>query len=282
MFIIAILALKTVSVIFFDTSLDNEVHKEIPTENVCVVLNYHRIRNETIWDKFMKNFLKSDELTKYSISTEVFKSQIDELIENDAYFATLAEFEEFKESGNFPEKCVLITFDDADETTYTNAYPYLKEKGIPFTVYVIAGQVGNTDFNNLRLATWDQLREMRDSNLVTFGSHTYDMHYLEDNKALFLHEDESDEFFEDIVKSKVVLEENLGVKINSIAYPFGHASDLVTEKVIEAKFETAFILAPNPVRADNSPYYLDRYLITEYNFDDIVTPWLSAINEKNS
>lgn len=275
--VIGALIAKTVSVINSPVNSSDEVFEKIPTENVCVILNYHRVRNENLWEKFMKKVLRPEELTNYSVTTEIFKNQIEYLIDNDVYFATLDEFEKFREEGSFPDKCVLLSFDDADETTYKIAYPYLKEKNIPFVVNVIAGQVGNKDFNNLELATWDELREMRDSGLVSFGSHTYDMHYLVDNKAVFLQPEESENFLEDIKQSKSVLESELGVEIKSITYPFGITSDLVTEKAKEAGFKEAFILAPHPVTLENDSYYLDRYLITESNFNLIVNPWIESI-----
>lgn len=70
---------------------------------------------------------------------------------------------------------------------------------------------------------------MRDSSIVSFGSHTYDMHYLEDDKAEFLHENKYNAFFEDINKSRGVMKKELGVDVTSIAYPFGDTSDEVSK-----------------------------------------------------
>lgn len=57
-----------------------------------------------------------------------------------------------------PDKVVAITIDDAFLSVYTAAFPRLKARGWPFTVFV------NTEFVDRGLQgylTWDQLREMQ-------------------------------------------------------------------------------------------------------------------------
>ena len=123
------------------------------------------------------------------------------------------------------------------------------------------------------LCDWDQLKEMRDSGVASFGSHTYNMHYFEDNGAKFLEKDLHKEFFEDIKKSKAVLENELEVKITSIAYPFGESSDTLADLSEKAEFSNGFILAPYPIAADNSDFYQNRYMIDRGNFDQIMDVW---------
>ena len=274
MIIISLLILFNIfSIHLSKNSITLENYSNMP-KNVCIALTYHRIRNKSLLNSFLEKFLKSDELVHYSVNTDDFKAQIDELITNGAYFASLDELKTFRESGSFPNKCVWISFDDADETVYTNAFTYLKEKNIPFTVFIIAGQVGNNDFNNLKMISWDELKEMKDSGLVSFGSHTYNMHYLEDNKAEFLNPDNYDEFYNDICKSKEVINNKLDINITSIAYPFGDTNDKLTELSKKAGFTEAFILCSKPITVDNDSYYLNRYMIDKNNFKLTVTPLL--------
>lgn len=271
---IVILILIKIGWIVFHNNEDIETYQEIPGGNVCVGMDYHYIRDENIWDSTFEKVTKSEDLTKFTVYKDEFEKQINQLIESNAYFATLEEVEAFRKSGNYPDKCVWISFDDGDESVYRNAFPFLKEKRIPFTMFIIASQVGNKDFNNLKLASWDQLREMRDSGLVTFGSHTYDMHYLQDDKAEFLYEDMYEQFKMDVKKSKEVMSDELGIEITSIAYPFGNTSDEVTKMVKEVGFKSAFILSPHPITQYNDSYYQNRYLIDKVNFYKIVVPWL--------
>lgn len=246
-----------------------KTYNQVPAKETIIAMSYHYIREETLWNKILEFVTQDKELTTYTVYTEDFETQIDTLIEQGAYFATLEEIEEFQITGNFPEKCVWICFDDGDISVYEKAYPILKERSIPFTMYIIVGQVGNNNFNNLKLCNWDQLREMQESGLVSFGSHTYNMHYLEDDEAVFLDESNYEIFYEDIKKSKEVLEHELGVEVTSIAYPFGNTSDDVTEITKRAGFTNAFILAPHPITKASDAYYQNRYLISTECFYQI-------------
>lgn len=271
--IMTAIGIKIVSVWNKEAFDNGDKYVDIPNVNNCIALDYHRVRNPNIWNKVMQRVIGSDELNHYSVYTNEFEKHMDRLIEEGAYFATLEEVEKFRISGKFPDKCVWICFDDADETLYENAYPILKERNIPFTVFVIAGQVGNKDFSNLSLCDWEQLKEMRDSGLASFGSHTYNMHYFEDNGAKFLEKELHKEFFEDIKKSKEVLEAELEVEITSIAYPFGESSDELADLSKRAGFTNGFILAPYPIAADNYDFYQNRYMIDRGNFDQIMDVW---------
>ncbi|WP_161628737.1 polysaccharide deacetylase family protein [[Clostridium] dakarense] len=227
-----------------------------------------------MWNKIVENTTKSQELTTYNVYEDDFEKQMMQLIDAGAYFATPQDLVRFRDTGNYPDKCVWISFDDVDETVFNVAFPILKEKQIPFTLFVISGQVGNDNFNNLKMANWNELREMRDSGLASFGSHTHDMHYLEDDKAEFLHSDKYDELKKDINLSKKTMEKELGIPINSIAYPFGEASEDIIDIIREEGFTEAYILSPYPIDKDNDPYYQNRYLINKKNFDKGVLPWI--------
>lgn len=250
--------------------------KPCQDQNCCVALSYHRIRTPNLWNKFLEKITQSLELTKYSIYSDEFEKQMKLLVDEGAYFATLEEVEQFRMTGNYPDKCIWISFDDVDATVYENAYPILKKYNIPFTLFVIAGHVGNPDFENLAMSSWEQINEMYESGLASIGSHSYDMHELEGEKANFLYERNVDEFYEDIKKSKKVIEEKIGITIDSIAYPFGDANDSCKEKIIKAGFENAFILAPYALSSNDDPYYQCRYLIDRENFYTIVMPWIKS------
>ncbi len=246
-----------------------EIVRGITGENEVIPLTYHYIREDNLWNKTLEVLTQDEELTTYSVYVDEFERQIDILMDQGAYFATLEEVNYFRQIGEFPEKCVWISFDDADISVYEKAYPILKERGIPFSIFVIAGQVGSNDFNNLKICSWEQLREMRDSGLVSFGSHTYDMHYLEQGKAKFMYENNYEAFYKDIKESKKVLERELEVTIDSIAYPFGQASKDVIEIVQEAGYKSAYTLGQSPIDKESQSYYQSRYLINKTSFEKL-------------
>ncbi|MFC6603534.1 polysaccharide deacetylase family protein [Ectobacillus funiculus] len=160
------------------------------SDDGCLVLNYHRIRSPDWFTKTLEKLTHNTELTTYSVYTNEFKKQILYLKEKGIPFITPADLETYVSGEKpMPKKCALITFDDIDVSVYEHAYPFLKEENIPFTVFIITGQVGNPDFDGLKMVTWKQLEEMNRSGLATIGTHTHKLHYIEPNeKAPFLKE----------------------------------------------------------------------------------------------
>jgi peptidoglycan/xylan/chitin deacetylase (PgdA/CDA1 family) len=76
---------------------------------------------------------------------------------------------------------VVLTFDDGFLDVHTNAWPVLRDAGLPFTIYVATGYVGGTMHwegstakdTGAPALTWDQLGQMVDSGLCTLGNHTH-------------------------------------------------------------------------------------------------------------
>jgi peptidoglycan/xylan/chitin deacetylase (PgdA/CDA1 family) len=56
--------------------------------------------------------------------------------------------------GDIPDRAVAITLDDGYRDNYTNAYPLLKEYGIPATIFLATGFIGNT-----HMFWWDRIGE---------------------------------------------------------------------------------------------------------------------------
>jgi len=241
----------------------------------CLALTYHRVRNDSIVTKVVEALTDSDELKRYSVYKSEFEHHMQVLVENNVTFVTPEDLRQFRESCKFPKKCIWISFDDVDESVYENAFPILQKYRIPFTLFLIAGRVGDSDFDNLTLANWQQIQEMVDSGLATVGSHTYDMHYLEDNEPIFFDPMEKDNFFKDIVKSKQVIEANLsGVEVVDFSYPYGEGKAELVPIIKKAGFLSANILAPRIISKKNSPYWQNRILVDHKVFKDIVEPWV--------
>ena len=241
----------------------------------CLALTYHRVRKDHMITKGIEYLTTSEELRNYSVYKSEFEQHIQILLENNATFVTPDELRVLRESGNYPKNCIWISFDDVDKSVYENAFPLLKKHQIPFTLFIIAGHVGNEDFNNLSLATWERIQEMADSGLATVGSHTYDMHHLKNDEPLFFDPMEKNNFLNDSIKSKNTIEANLtGVEVIDFAYPFGEGKDELVPIIKEAGFLSAYILAPRVICKQNASYWQNRILVDHKVFKKIVEPWL--------
>ncbi len=111
----------------------------------------------------------------------------------------------------------VLTFDDGFADVYEHAWPILRERELPFTVYLTSGYVGQqmrwegstSKEQGAAALTWAQLREMVQSGLCTVGNHTH-THV----RPELLSEDELDRCTSEI-------EEHLNVTPRHFAYTWG-------------------------------------------------------------
>jgi peptidoglycan/xylan/chitin deacetylase (PgdA/CDA1 family) len=119
-----------------------------------------------------------------------------------------------------PPRSVLVTFDDGYENFYTEAFPVLEEFKIKAGVFLVADTMGASNHwhdpateTPLPMLSAGQIREMRASGLVEFGSHTLTHRNL-DKISL-------PEARKEIGESKKRLEDFLGAEVSCFAYPYG-------------------------------------------------------------
>lgn len=130
----------------------------------ATLLIYHRIGGGSI-----------DEL---DVPTPTFSRQLEILADHDVVALDTA-LDRLDAGDNSPD--VVLTFDDGFDDVYFNAWPLLRERGLPFTVYLASGFVGERmvwEGSTAKGAagrgmTWAQLAEMVDSGLCTVGNHTH-------------------------------------------------------------------------------------------------------------
>ena len=180
----------------------SEKNLEIP------IFVYHDIVND-----------KSEVYYDYMQTTkEVFENQMRGLKKIGYRFITLEDLKEYKEGKKeLYKKSCIVTFDDGYEGVYKNAYPIANKYDIPFTMFVITDNIGNTG-----TITWKQAKEMNNSGLVTIASHS--QNHVEFNKI------STDDAINNVNKSYEEIEKNLSSsKTKIFTYPYG----LYTEEEIE-------------------------------------------------
>ncbi len=166
---------------------------------------------------------------------------------------------------SLPARPVIITFDDANENTYTTAFPIMKKYGFTGVLYVPYDYIGAPS-----KLTVDQIKEMLSVGWEV-GSHTLS------HPPNFLALDPASMRAE-IVDSRKRLSALLGVPILTFAYPFGDNSSASTDYVIFAGYIAA--MGATGFTADQGPgnlFVLQRCEIK--GSDDAKTmtrflPWL--------
>jgi peptidoglycan/xylan/chitin deacetylase (PgdA/CDA1 family) len=148
-------------------------------------------------------------------------------------------------------KYIVLTFDDIPVTVFTNAFSFLKEKQIPFTVFVATGLINKEGY-----ISSEQLKVLCDDPLCNVGAHTVN------HKNLRMTKDS----FEEMIESKIQLEEILGKRVDFFAYPYGRLYNVSLKNMKEAKkagFKYAFGTIDSPLTDINIRfnYYLPRQVL---------------------
>jgi len=116
-------------------------------------------------------------------------------------------------SGGEVGRRVVITFDDGYRDFYTHAFPRLMEYGFQASLFVVSGLTAEhrTSTGDKDYLTWSELRELHAGG-TQIGSHTVTHPELYRLSARRI-EDE-------IRQSKENIEDKLGTRVKSFAYPF--------------------------------------------------------------
>ena len=183
-----------------------------------------------------------------NIQMDIFEKQMEIIKKQDYDFYDpknfVKEFEKIKEN-----KKILITIDDAFKSFYTEAWPFLKEKKIPFILFVSTEPIGKYGYMN-----WDEIKEIDNSEFGYIGHHSHTHKYLIDMS--------DKEFENDIETATKIFKNQLGYVPNIFSYPFGEYS-LYMKKYISKNFKIAFGQHSGIIDVNKDKFELPRFPINE-------------------
>lgn len=191
------------------------VESSAPARGVTLLV-YHRVGGAT-----------SDEL---DVPVTAFRQQLD-LLEGQDVVSLDDALDGLDDGGAAPR--VVLTFDDGFAEVHTTAWPALRERGWPFTLYLTTSSVGGTltweggrSDRPGRALTWDQVAEMVESGLCTVGNHTH--HHVRPDA---LDAGELDACTD-------AISAHLGLRPDHFAYPWG-LLPRSGEELVRARFRSA-------------------------------------------
>jgi peptidoglycan/xylan/chitin deacetylase (PgdA/CDA1 family) len=191
--------------------------RKLTTKKLCVLM-YHHIGPVT-----------DEKERKYFISKEIFSQQIDLMIEKGFQPISLSQLETaYEKKGKLPNRSVMITLDDGWEDNYIYAFPVIKEKKVPVTIFLSTAQIGVEK----EILNWQQIEEMADSGLVEFASHGANHKRLRDLN--------DEEVLSELTESKTTIEEKFGKTVKSFCYPYGAVDRRVRKLVFKAGYTIDF------------------------------------------
>lgn len=204
-----------------------------------------------------------------SISVTLFEAHLKELISGGYHVAPLGEVvAAFRSGQSLPPRTVVITFNEALTSVYTEAWPRLKAAGLPFTIFVTAGQI--KDRHNDYYMSWPQLMELKKGGVIIANGSYSHAHLLDATAAALAVE---------LKQSNDRLAEKLGQRPKYFAYPYGEYSAALTAAIKAQGFDAALAEYSSVADAAAGLYSLPRFVMNEkYGTIDRFRLVASALN----
>ena len=207
--------IKAISIVWLSLTLLLPSRVILAEQSSAVALMYHHFGD----DRYPSTNIKLEQFEQHLHFLETNGFQV---------LALEAVLDALQSNKSLPDKTIVITMDDAYVSVYQEAYPRLKKRNWPFTVFV------STDYIDKRFSnymTWEQMREMQQHG-ASFGNHTRSHNYLIKRKH-----DESEKAWQQRIRDDVNhaqkrLNEELNNVIRVFAYPYGEY-DLALVKIID-------------------------------------------------
>lgn len=207
---------------------------------VVPILMYHSINPKS-----------NPAMSRLIVSVQSFERQMHFLKKHNYNILSLESVADLiRNKKKIPPHTIAITFDDGYKDNYAYAFPILKKYHLPATIFIIVNEVGRPD----RLS-WDEIKIMQDSGIITMGSHAIGPEPLINIKS-------ESELKNQIFNAKKILEEKLLREVNLFSYPEGRFNDKIRQLVIEAGYKAAVATSPGKKFANDDIFALKRLRIS--------------------
>ncbi len=208
------------------------------------------------------------------ITPAAFEAQMKELKDRGITVISLQDLLAWKRGEkNIPPRSAVITFDDGWKSQYEVAWPIMKKYGYPFTMFIYTEGVRGGSLGGGEAITWEQLADMRD-NGVDIQDHSATHQDLREGHAIMLAAPggkrtrtkltgpQYEEWMRnEVVGSKQLLEQRLGIKVNCFAVPFGNYNEHVKEIARNSGYEAMFTVYGQPITFTSPLDSIGRYAI---------------------
>ena len=219
------------------------------------------------------------------ITPAAFEAQMKELKDRGITVISMQDLLAWKRGEkNIPPRSAVVTFDDGWKSQYEVAWPIMKKYGYPFTMFIYTEGVRGGSLGGGEAITWEQLADMRD-NGVDIEGHSATHQDLREGHTITLivggkrsrtkvTGPQYEQWMQnEVVGSKQLLEQRLGIKVNCFAVPFGNYNEHVKEIARNSGYEAMFTVYGQPITFTSPMDSIGRYAIEANKpkvFDDAV------------
>jgi peptidoglycan/xylan/chitin deacetylase (PgdA/CDA1 family) len=168
------------------------------------------------------------------------------------------------DSGKDLSKAFVITFDDGYRDFYTEAMDVIRQCGFTATIFLATDRIGQTPacIEGADYLTWSDVRELHAEG-IRFGAHTVTH---PDLRSLG-----PDELEQELGRSKEIIEDALGSRVESFSYPHGfpeedrHYTEYLKDLLCNLGYENAVTTIIGRVSRGSERYFLPRLPVNSYD-----------------
>jgi len=154
-----------------------------------------------------------------------------------------------------PPRSYAVSFDDGYQDNQTHAFPVLQRLSIPAIIYLVTERVGTEGF-----LSWEGIRAMSGSDLITFGSHTQTHRH-------FVRREPYADVNDELQKSKDIIDDRVGKPCRHLAWPWGDYEDDWLPLVKSAGYRSAATTLSGANTSGKDPYALKRINVRRADID---------------
>jgi len=189
------------------------------TSQAAIILQYHHVSTTTP--------------ASTSLSPDEFRRQLNYLKDNNYQVIGLDQLITQLQQGQQPaDNAVVITFDDGYDNIYLQAHPILQEFGYPYTVFLSPALI---DRHEGPVMSWQQIAALHKQGVLIANHSSYHDHLAKpragESRSQWLARVKAD-----ILLAQQQLQQQLGIKHQWLAYPYGEFSKDLEQLVASLGF----------------------------------------------
>jgi peptidoglycan/xylan/chitin deacetylase (PgdA/CDA1 family) len=234
-----------------DNNIDTKIYSHGNPRKIKILM-YHMVTDDETFCRKYNNI---------SVHVDAFRSQIKFL---DRRGFTPITFEDYRlylnGELNLPKKPVIITFDDGYQNIHKFAFPIMREYGVRGVLFIMADR-------KVKSNAWDatmgipQLPLLDDQDIIEMQSAGFEIgsHSI---SHLQLPNVSRDKAWDEISRSRMILEILLNAPVKSFAYPYGLTNQAVKEMLKDAGYDIGCATYTGPPIFGQDNFEIRRILVS--------------------